>query len=277
MKTVVYQSYRTVDVPKWMEDCMASVRTWAEKKGYDYVFMDDAFLNYAPAWYREAARGSLLLITDLARLEVAHEFLRTGYQRTIWVDADILVFDPDRFDIPVEREYAFCREVWLRKQELFGRTLPIVRCDHKVNNAVTVFTENNSMLDFYRASCHRLLANMPTKFDPGYVSTTFLTWLHPRIDLPLLTNVGLFSPLLVNDLASNTARYIPRYMKKFGHRIAAANLCSTFRNGRFMGVDVNDELYDQAIESMLATNGDVLNSHLPEDVRTVSAPIPATV
>lgn len=262
MKTVVYQSYRTVDVPSWISDCMRSVRNWAERKGFDYIFLDDAFLEYAPAWYREAARGSILLISDLARLEVAHEFLGDGYDRTIWVDADVLVFDPDRFDIADEHEYAFCREVWLRKQEVLGFVLPLVRCDDKVNNAVTVFTKGNSMLDFYRASCQRLIVNMPAKFDPGYVSTTFLSWLHPRIEFPLLTNVGLFSPLLLHDLAADTSRYVRRYMKQFGSSISAANLCGTFRSGRHMGVDMSDELYSRAIRRMLATNGEVLNRHL---------------
>jgi hypothetical protein len=277
MKTVVYQSYRTVDVPKWMKECMNSVRLWAEKKGFDYVFLDDRFLEYAPAWYRSAARDCILPIADLARLEVAHEFLSNGYQRTIWVDADVLVFDSERFDIPIELEYAFCREVWLRKQQLFGVTLPIIRRDEKVNNAVTVFTKGNSMLDFYRASCLRLISNMPDKFDPGFISTTFLTWLHPKIDFPLLTNVGLFSPLLVNDLAKNMTRYVKIYMKQFGSPIYAANLCGTFRNGRYMGVDVSDELFDEAIRIMLETKGDVLNKHLPEQTSPDPSLVPVTV
>ncbi len=266
MRTIVYQSYRTHDVPDWITQCMATVKAWAESKGFDYQFIDDRLFDYVPEWYKQKAKGHKLLITDLARLEVARECLSNGYRRSVWVDADVVVFDGGRFDVSISEEFAFCREVWLRKQEVWGVTLPFLRSDIKVNNAVMVYVKDNSMLEFYRTACMRLINTMPSRFDGGYVSTTFLTWLNKRVPLPLLTNVGLFSPLILHDLAHGNDRYIRKYMRRFGSHIYAANLCGTFSNGRYMGKEMNDFVYGRAVEELVATKGEAVNRHLENNL-----------
>ena len=45
MKTLVYQSFRTSDVPGWVTRCMKSVRGWAADRGFDYQFFDDRFFE----------------------------------------------------------------------------------------------------------------------------------------------------------------------------------------------------------------------------------------
>jgi hypothetical protein len=35
------------------------------------------------------------LVSDLARLTLARDYLAQGYDRALWVDADVVVFDPD--------------------------------------------------------------------------------------------------------------------------------------------------------------------------------------
>ena len=53
MRTLVFQSYRTVDVPAAIERSMRSVRNWASARGHEYAFHDDTFFDAVPAWYRE--------------------------------------------------------------------------------------------------------------------------------------------------------------------------------------------------------------------------------
>ncbi len=41
MKTIIYQSYRTENVPTWISTCMQTVKDWATLKGLDYQRIDD--------------------------------------------------------------------------------------------------------------------------------------------------------------------------------------------------------------------------------------------
>jgi hypothetical protein len=66
------------------------------------------------------ARGSKnpQALTNLARLVATRQRLDAGYERVIWMDADVFVFDPANlvFDFSAESlttGYAFGREVWL--------------------------------------------------------------------------------------------------------------------------------------------------------------------
>ena len=97
---------------------MTTVEEWAAHTGADYRFLDDRFLEYAPSWYREKVENDIYLVSDLARLKVAKEFLSNNYQRTIWVDADVLVFDPEKFTVEFPEGYVLCRQAWM------GVTLP---------------------------------------------------------------------------------------------------------------------------------------------------------
>ena len=85
MKTIVYQSYRGDETPKWLENCMQTVKYWAELKGFHYQREDD-FFECVPDWYKDKVAGKINVIADLARLELAKKFLDQGYERTIWMD-----------------------------------------------------------------------------------------------------------------------------------------------------------------------------------------------
>src|SRR4029079_13839139 len=94
MQTLVIQSYRTRDVAAWISACLRSVQAWAAAAGYRYEFVDDRLFDYAPAWVRERCGKQLLPITDVARMYLLRERLAHGWDRVIWVDADVLVFAP---------------------------------------------------------------------------------------------------------------------------------------------------------------------------------------
>ncbi len=242
---------------------MESVQSWAKLKDFEYRFIDDRIFDYVPASYREKARNNMLLMTDLARLELAREFLDGGFDRTIWVDADVLVDNPEKFEIDVQEDFAFCREVWIHRPVLFGIIFPVIRCNRKVNKAVSVFTKREPMLDSYRQSCRMLIENMLRKFDPGFVSTTYLTSLHKRSPLPLLTNVALLSPLVLQDLAHSGTRFARLFMRKFGFQVYAANLCGTMNNGTYMGVKTDNHVYESVVDKLLASEALLLNRYLP--------------
>ncbi len=253
MKTVVYQSYRTVNVPPWINRCMGTVRDWTVQNDFDYRFIDDRLFEYVPPWYRQRVGGDVLLVSDLARLLLAQEFLAQGYERTVWMDADLLIFDPDNFRIDVTQEYAFCREVWVD-------LLPegVLECSTRVNNAVTVFVSQNSFLNFYVHAAQSIV-RQKSRLGRLDIGTGFLTGLHELVTLPLLDAVGLISPVMAADLVRGKGNSFRAFMAHFGSPVHAANLCASFRGEWFYGIPLDDALYEAAVQILLQTRGEVLN------------------
>ena len=116
-KTLVIQSFRTVDVPEWISACLASVKTWVDMRGYGYRFVGDEIFDRVPSWYLEKASKHPQIATDLGRLELIHEALNEGYSRVAWLDADVLIFDPDGFDVKHIHDFAFGLEFWVQSDQ----------------------------------------------------------------------------------------------------------------------------------------------------------------
>ncbi len=250
MKTVVYQSFRTTDVPAWIKVCMETVRSWARAKGYDYQFIDDRIFEFAPPWFRAKAGQEICPVVDLARLVLAKQLLAQGYERTVWVDADVLVFAPERLDVSIANDFAFCHEVWT-KPGAGG----VVECDKKINNSITVFAKNNVHLDFFIDACQRIAYNQAQlgKLDVG---TRFLSQLGQILPIPLLTNVGMFSPCLMRDIANGTETYLKGCAQHLPAPLACANLCASLLG---IGSHMSPDLYDAVVDKCLRTGGGVVN------------------
>jgi hypothetical protein len=266
MKTIVYQSYQPVNTPKfkspaWIETCMETVKDWAYLKGFEYQRKDN-FFDYVPDWYKDKVDGKLNLVADLARLELAKEFLAEGYDRTIWVDADVVIFAPNLLNIETTTEYLLCREVWLDLEE--GESLEggQIDCSNRVTNAWLLFTQNNSFLDFYIYACKEIIKNKTGRISRIDVSTRFLTRLYQLMELPFFENMGLFSPITMYGIIHNKEYLTKSYMREFGLPIYAANLCMSFRNINHRGITMTDEMYEKLIDKLLKTKGEVINKYI---------------
>jgi hypothetical protein len=260
MDTVVYQSYRTTAVPPWIERCMESVRRWAGDGGFAYERTGDAFFDPLPPWFRARVEGDPVRMSDLARLLLARTLLER-YERAVWVDADVVVFDPGGFTIDAPEGYAFCREAWLSLTP-DGR----VHSSQRVNNAVSVFARGNAFLDFYIHACEAMVRRTVGPVHGLALGTRFLTLLHQAMPLPLLRSVALLSPLVTRDVAAGEDAMVRLYMSRFGAPARAANLCASFRGRSIDGIHVDDELLGAAVERLLSTRGEALNRHAPADV-----------
>ena len=104
-------------VPGWVERCLASARRWASTAGAAHEHVDDdAFLSLAPGWVHDAVRaaGSVLPVTDVARLVLLQQRLAAGWSRVVWLDADVLVFDGSLVDVAAsDADVAVCVERWV--------------------------------------------------------------------------------------------------------------------------------------------------------------------
>jgi hypothetical protein len=256
MKTVVYQSYRTEDVPDWIARCLAGVRQWTESKGYDYRFVGDEFFDLLPDDYRRRAAARLPVLSDLARLIMARDLLDEGYQRTIWIDADVLIFDPDHFDISIDSDFSFCREIWIQPDGKGG-----IKAHRNVHNAVSVFKAGNSFLEFYIDACKRIIG----QFEDGkglvnqIVGPKLLSSLHNTMGYPVIDNIGMLSPLVLKDIEQGQGAALDLLVGKTPGPMQAANLCSSMSESVVDGIELSHSMMGQVVEKLLANRGGKLS------------------
>lgn len=241
MKTAVYQSFRTTDVPDWVARCLATVSGWAKLRGFTYHFYDDEFFSYAPARLRSAVGNQRHLVSDVARLELAKELLDT-YDRVIWIDADVYINNPTHFlsELPACK-FLFCQEHWVHQE---GEKVIV---SERVNNAVIVMDRGNEFLDFYRYACNQVI-NEWKQLSHSAFGTIFLTQIHKMLKQPLLRDVGMLSPILLDAAKQNNRPFLDTYLKRDNMPINAANLCLTFFNGIYDGRRLDGSAYEAAMD-----------------------------
>jgi len=256
MKTVVFQSFRTTRVPDWVAACMGTVHEWAGAKGFDYRFFDDTFLDLAPAWLRERCAGEICPVTDVARLVMARRLLDAGYQRAVWVDADMLIFTPDSLPVDAIDGYALVLELWP-----YVDAQGNLQCEKRINNSVMVFAQGHPQLDFFIDSCLKIASGRAGigKFDLG---TSFFTRLGQLVPLPLLPNIGMFSPVLMNAIANGHDALLSQYAAHLSAPLVAANLCNSIAGELVQGSTAEYAAYEAVVEKCRATRGDVVNRWL---------------
>jgi hypothetical protein len=252
--TVVYQSFRTQDVPRWIQRCMQTVQEWTALRGFDYHFVDDRLFDYVPAGLRARTQNKVIL-SDLARLLVGRELLQSNHQRAVWIDADVAVFDPNAWQLPTESNYYFCHELW-------PTPMPDgVRFDYRANNAVCIFSAGNPFLEFYIDGCRRILES---DFEPNQwmLGTRFLKAMLSGYPVPVLANIGMLDPTILQELARGTPILLPLYVKAMGRPLVAANFCFSAANVTSHGLTLTESVFDAVVQQCIASKGEVINQHL---------------
>jgi len=188
----------------------------------------------------------LNVFTDLGRLMLAKELLDEGYDRVIWCDADMLVFNPDDFQINVSDEYAFGREVWVQK-DAKGR----LKAYRKIHNAFCVFIKNNSFLDFYIHSCLSIIKRIEGQMVPQIVGPKFLSSIHNIVNCPVVEDAAMFSPLVVQDILSGGGAALDLMKHETPLDIHAANLSASMEGKDNDGVRLSSDHMEQACDALL--------------------------
>lgn len=255
--TVVVQSFRTHDVPGWIQDCIRTVKAWAEQSGFAYKMTGDEFLELPPAWYREKAAQHITVVTDLARLLLVRQCFTEGFDRVIWIDADMVIFSPGLLSIDPELSFGYCREVWVERIDPDR-----VDISPKINNAACLFRNNapaRAHLNEYMNACLSIVANVPRIEDHTEVGTRYLTSMHSQSPLAILTGFGLLSPAMIYALLNSEHELLMQFMKSQGGPIYAANLCNFFRTVEAGFARVPDSVYSAVVKQLIGTEGRILN------------------
>lgn len=256
MKALVIQSFRTSGVPRWIEPCLGSVRAWAEQAGWQYLFIGDEILELVPQWYRESAGGRFPIITDLARLLVARDALQAGSDIVVWVDADVLIFDPDTFDPSPVGQFAFAREIWIQNDAETERP----RAFRNVHNAVCAFRRGNAFLDFYIYACEAVMRRAGGQVPDQIVGTKLLTALNNIIGFELMDDVGMVSPAVVQEILEGAGPALRLLCSETRLPLRAVNLCNSLRGNDAASAAANDALLSSVVDCLLAEGRSIFSN-----------------
>ena len=207
----------------WIETALASVRTWAEGRGYTYRFIDDALFDELTETERIHCETQPVVASDLARLRWCQRLINEGATRVVWCDADTLIFDADALELsPVS--CAFGRELWLQHN---GK----LKLYKKIHNAFMQFSADDPVLDFYAYAAARLIDNHARQSaDPMVAQLAgpkFLTHLHNVLSFDVVETAQVLSPPLAQALLHADSAVLARYVAAAKAPAAALNLCSS--------------------------------------------------
>lgn len=255
--TIVVQSFRNRDVPVWIERCLSTIRHWATQSQFQYRIIGDEFFDLVPPWYRRKAGRYLTVVTDLARLLLARKCLGEGYARVVWVDADVVVFNPRGLSLDPGLSYGYCREVWVKKNRSQGLSAFL-----KINNAACLFRDDPAAsrhLDDYIGACTSLVAGLARIRDHTEVGTKLLTSWDRERALPILKGFGLINPVIMQALLTSDTETLKLFMEWQHGPLYAANLCNFFRAGGGGDRGIKDEVYSAVLDKLLEGEGSLLN------------------
>ncbi len=252
MTTLILQSYRDHDVPPWIARCLESVRAWARARGYDYRLTSDEAFALCGEEYLARVGGNKRAITNLCRLELIREAHAAGHGRAAWLDADVLVFDPDGFSLDAPARYAFARETWVECRGP-GRW----RAFAAVNNSVTVFARGEPDLDLL-IGLIRHIARHRTIASNYQMGGDLIKGLRASLAFEVLDDVGMLSHFVVKALAAGHEPLLAHQARLHGTPIRAANLCAT---ANYVPA-VSEPQVQRAIDRLLETKGEVINRFL---------------
>jgi hypothetical protein len=253
MKTLVIQSYRTYDVSAWISRCLASAKAWAQQNGFDHLMTDDRAFELCGPDYLAAVGDNKISMSNLFRLELIRAAHREGYERAIWMDADMFVFAPAQLRIPTVDRITFAKETWVRPEGPEWVVQP------SLNNSFIVCPPGDPDLDFiieatrHRARRHPVRSNLEVGVD-------LIRGLNQFLRFPLLLNVGMLSNHVLLAMARGDDEVMNYQARCHGTPIYAANLCGNARCN-----PPSPEADTLRVMDMLeTTGGGVLNDRLPK-------------
>lgn len=222
-RALVLQSHRSDALDSWLGACVESVRQWSAHRGYQYCFVDDKIFSLLPDGFRHKFAGRAAMLSDYARLLALTQALRAGWQQVFWLDADLLVFDPDNLQPEPAADCTFGLETWIDNDKR-GR----LRTWRSVHNAFMQFANVGVVLPYLVRSIARIGARIdPLQAAPQTFGPKLLSALHNISPFDLAEQVGAFSPPVLADIAAGGGAYLAEMIRQQPCSPVAANLCAS--------------------------------------------------
>jgi hypothetical protein len=240
VRTLVVQSHRPDRITGWISRCVESVRAWAAARGYHHELLGDELLALAPAWVAGKVQraGDPLPSTDVARLVLLQQRLAAGWDRVVWVDADVVVFAEACISVEVGDELAVSSEVWVT-----GGAGGALRTLRLLNNSVVAATQPGATLG---CLLRRTLdvARASSALHSRTLGPDLLTSLARERPLSLVRGFSLLSHHVVRDIAAGGGPALDRFRTESSEPIGAVNLCASM---------ADDAVWPAATDRLLST------------------------
>ena len=214
-QALVIQSHRQPLPAPWYEPCIDSVQTWARHRHFEYRWLGDELFAGIDPLILARTRKQPLVATDLGRLLVLEAALQEGFERVVWVDADVLILQPERFDLP-DSGALFGREVWVQTNDN-GR-LKVYR---KIHNAFMAFAAGDPVLPFYRYAAARILHRYESgtsarsgQMVAELIGPKLLSLLHNAIGFDVIESAAMLSPLVCQDLLRGRGAALDLFLRE---------------------------------------------------------------
>jgi hypothetical protein len=244
MKTIVYQSHAPRKIKAWMRLCLQSVQAWAESQHAEYQFIDDALFDLVPTDIKEKYSNQPVVLSDLARLRLIQKAFTEGYERTLWVDTDVLIFAPERL-LFSGKNHMVGREVWVQERD--GQP----KAYKKVHNAFLSFTATDSFLPFYADAAEAFLRKAKAPVVPQFIGPKFLTAQHNLVGLHVEEKAGMLSPLALADVLKGGGPALSKTVSGHCEPLAAVNMSASYEGRESDGVCNSEDDYERAVALLL--------------------------
>ncbi|MEM9314271.1 MAG: hypothetical protein AAGA95_06555 [Pseudomonadota bacterium] len=237
-QTVVLQSQHDAALLGWQGRCSSSVERWSQRQDFRYRRQGDELFERIDPELRRRFADQPVVLSDLARLLWLREVLEEGFERAIWIDADVLVFRD--FVLP-ETGDRFGRECWVQPD---GTRL---RSYRKLHNAWLQFSTGSAVLPYYIDRAQTLLSMAEAPVVPQFIGPKLLTAWHNIVPFNIEERVGMLPPLAMAELlAEPSARSPALRLLCVDHAapLCALNLCASYENRSVDGVlHVGDDFH----------------------------------
>lgn len=251
MKVLVYQSHAP-RVPVWISRCTATVRAWAERNDFSYRLLGDELFAGVPIEISLKAQ-SRLPMADLGRLLWAKRLL-AEWDCVIWIDADVLVFDPENLVVDLGAPYLLCREL-LMKTDTGGKPRAFV--GH--NPSVLMLTrEGSHFLTRWLTEIERHAARAAGLGDAD-LGREILRRIVKRDRIHAIETVGHFNVAVLKELHGRRGPVLSAMMQANGAPFAAANLCGHY--------PLPAAVYTRIVDRLMEDAGAVVNDLLSAPAR----------
>lgn len=246
MKIKVIQSHKK-DVPEWIALCIASVKGWSDLKGYDYEFKGDEFLAIPPSWAIEKCKGNVFALTDVSRLIWMGALLQQGYDRVVWVDSDVVMFDPDNIHIEGVEDHGFSHEGIISYTRDKNRKVKYLYREG-INNAIMFFDKESPVLKEYLEKTLDVLKTLDRVPKRTELGPALLHEWHKERKFNVLKDFDIMFPELLRQ--SREGGPIIETYRANAPICKGANMC-----GHMSMIEATNELLLQEVSLLLKTKG----------------------